>query len=312
MAIHELGRVRFQGALDDKNISALVFHGAQALIVTDEKTSLGNVLQVFDPDGDGFRAAAQGPIPLDLPGGEPEEMDLEGIAAAGDTVFIVGSHSAKRKKIDPNATVDINRKALIKPPKLEPARDVLLRVTLAADGSASAIDRTSLREFLDGTDPFRQFRGVASKENGPDIEGLAVFEDHLYVGFRGPVLRGNFTPIVRCRFGSPIEAPVTRFVNLGGRGVRDLAEVDDHLLILAGPVGDGPGSYQVYRWDGEDGVPGNGTPATSVQLLGDLPVPDGAKAEGLAVVDETPQHWDLLVVFDGLADDGIRYRVDKP
>ena len=38
-----------------------------------------------------------------------------------------------------------------------------------------------------------------------------------------------------------------------------------------------------------------------------------AKAEGLAVVAETGQHWDVLIVFDGLPDGhAVRFRVDKP
>jgi hypothetical protein len=216
MTIQELTRVHFQGALDDRNISAIVIRNEQALIVTDELTTQGNVLQIFDPDGAGFRATASGPIRLDPPGVSPKEMDLEGIAAAGDSIFIIGSHSAKRKKVDPNATVAKNREALTSAAKAEPARDMLLRLTLPTTGAAGAIDRTSLRQFLDNTEPFRSCRGTASKENGPDIEGLAVFDDHLYVGFRGPVLRGNFTPILRCRFGDPIEDPRILFVNLGG------------------------------------------------------------------------------------------------
>ena len=65
------------------------------------------------------------------------------------------------------------------------------------------------------------FGSIASKENGIDAEGLAVRDQKLYIGFRGPVLRGNFTPILRCRFGSPITEPEVLFVSLGGRGVRD-------------------------------------------------------------------------------------------
>src|SRR4030095_15559862 len=126
--------------------------------------------------------------------------------------------------------------------------------------------RASLRGFLDTTEPFKSFGAIASKENGVDAEGLAVRDQRLYIGFRGPVLRGNFTPILRCRFGSPIGEPEVLFVNLGGCGVRDLARVDGGLLILAGPVGDGLGSYQLYLWDGRDGVPGEGGPTLRAAL----------------------------------------------
>jgi hypothetical protein len=327
MSIQELARVRFRGVLDDKNISAVAFWRERALMVTDEVTSKGNVMQMFTGADDEFRAAAQGLVRLDAEPSakKPKEMDLEGIAVDGDTVFVIGSHSAKRKKVDADAGFIDNRKALTGVPTAEPARDVLLRVSLDAEGHAESIERTSLRAFLDTTEPFRSFHAIASKENGPDIEGLAVRDDQLFVGFRGPLLRGNFTPILRCRFGSPIKEPTVLFVNLGGRGVRDLAEVDDGLLILAGPVGDGPGSYQVYWWDGRDGVPGTGAPTSpddpGSRLIGDLPPLAGdagapgapPKAEGLALVAEDDQHWDVLIVFDGLADgQAVRYRISRP
>jgi len=135
------------------------------------------------------------------------------------------------------------------------------------------------------------------------------------------VLRGNFTPILRCRFGPPPTDHEILFVDLGGRGVRDLATVDDGILILAGPVGDGPGSYQLYLWDGRDMVPGTGAPTSvkdpGLRLLGDLPDPtplDGShpKAEGLAIMEAKDKPWEVLVVYDGLNDgNATRFKVDK-
>ena len=253
------------------------------------------------------------------------EMDLEGIAVDGQTVFVLGSHSSKRKKVDPAKAYARNRSALLSLPEAEPARDVLIRFELDAAGKAGPIQRTSLRSYLRATEPFKSFGIMSSKENGIDAEGLAVWNERLYIGFRGPVLRGNFTPILRCRFASPIAEPELLFVNLGGRGVRDLARVEGGLLILAGPVGDGPGSYQLYLWDGRDGVPGTGAHTSTInrglRLIGDLPNPHSdtnghktpAKAEGMALIEETSHHWKLLVVFDGLKDGhGTCFRVEKP
>jgi hypothetical protein len=340
MAIEEQARVRFHGVLDDRNVSAVALWRGRALMVTDEVTRDGNVIQMFDAAGDEFRAAAQGPIKLDAPASSPDsadpgkdatkdaakdaakkklpEMDLEGISVSGDSVFVVGSHSAKRKRVDPTKDHDKNRAALMGAPEAEPSRDVLLRIALDSEGRATVIERASLRGFLETAEPFKSCCAIASKENGPDIEGLAVVGDRLFVGFRGPVLRGNFAPVLTCKFGKPIEDPALLFVDLGGRGIRDLAEVKDGLLVLAGPVGDGPGSYQVYLWDGKDGVPGMNPPASAngngkgLRLIGDLPTVDGAKAEGLALLAEAAAHWDVLVVFDGLSDgEAIRYRVPK-
>ena len=323
-AIEKLGSLRFHGVLDDKNISAVSFWNQRALVVTDEITHKGNVVQAFEKHGDDFHAVAQWLTVLDVPGSAMEEMDLEGIAVDGQTVFVLGSHSSKRKKVKPADAYERNREALLSSPEPDPARDVLLRFELDATGKAGPIQRSSLRSYLSATEPFKSFGIMSSKENGIDAEGLAVWNQRLYVGFRGPVLRGNFTPILRCRFGSPIAEPELLFVNLGGRGVRDLARVGGGLLILAGPVGDGPGSYQLYLWDGRDGVPGTGAHTSTInpglRLIGDLPIPhsDGnghetpAKAEGMALIEETSHHWKILVVFDGLKDGhATRFRVEK-
>lgn len=107
--------------------------------------------------------------------------------------------------------------------------------------------------------------------------------------------------------------------------MRDLARVEGGLLILAGPVGDGPDSFQLYLWDGRDGVPGTGAPTSAadpaLRLIGDLPIPTSvagghevlAKPEGLALIKETSHHWEILIVFDGLKDGhATRFRVEKP
>ena len=323
-AIEKRESLRFHGMLDDKNVSAVSFWNQRALVVTDEITHKGNVVQAFEKHGDDFHAVAQWLTVLDVPGSAMEEMDLEGIAVDGQTVFVLGSHSSKRKKVDSEKAYARNRHVLLSSPEADPARDVLLRFELDATGKAGPIQRTSLRSYLSATEPFKSFGIMSSKENGIDAEGLAVWNQRLYVGFRGPVLRGNFTPILRCRFGSPIAEPELLFVNLGGRGVRDLARVGGGLLILAGPVGDGPGSYQLYLWDGQDGVPGTDAHTSTInpglRLIGDLPIPhsDGnghetpAKAEGMALIEETSHHWKILVVFDGLKDGhATRFRVEK-
>ena len=312
------GIVWLEGLVEKRNASAIAFWQGRALVVSDE-AKRGNLVQIFTADGNGHFGAT-GRVVLDPPGADPREMDLEGIAVDGSTVYVLGSHSSRRRKVDENDSRRQNRAALMSAPEAQPGRDVLLRFTFGDDGKAGTIERTSLRPYLDATEPFRSFGEVAGKENGIDLEGLAAWRGDLYVGFRGPVLRGNFTPILRCRFGSPIAAPALFFVDLGGRGVRDLAHARDGLLILAGPVGDGPGSYQLYFWDGQDGVPGCDAPAAappSLQLLGDLRPPPRqtieAKAEGIGLVDEGDRHWHILVVFDGLKDGhATRYRVAKP
>lgn len=311
--------IHFVGVLEGKNISAVAMWGERAAIVSDEKTKEnGNFLQFFQREEGGFRAVPGGVISLDVPGQPVEEFDLEGLTVEGDTAYILGSHSARRKKIEPDKKYKKNRETLMGPVTVEPARDVLLRVTLDADGRAGPIERSSLRSFLEAQEPFKSMSTLAGKENGIDAEGLALKDAYLYVGFRGPVLRGNYAPVVRMKFGAAVEPHDILFLDLAGRGVRDLVSVGEGFLVLAGPVGDGQGSYQLYHWDGKDRVPGVGSPlppdGKGLDLLGDLPMPTEGitpKAEGVALLKETAEHWELVVVFDGSAG-GARYQVQKP
>lgn len=54
--------------------------------------------------------------------------------------------------------------------------------------------------------------------------------------------------------GSPARFADPILLDLGGRGVRDLARVDSDLYILAGNP-DGGGKTHLYRWAGADTVP---------------------------------------------------------
>jgi hypothetical protein len=321
--IEELTRVHFRGILDDKNISGLSFLNRLAVVVTDEPAkSQGNFVQIFEPDGNDYRPTQSGLVKLDDPPDQkdPPEMDLEGVAVDGDTVYILGSHSWRRRKVDGKNTYAQNRKALTSPAESQPGRDVLIKLRVNPAGEVKSVERTSLRPLLQH-EPFKSFDAIASKENGIDIEGLAYFDGHLYAGFRGPVLRGNYVPVLKVRFDTLVQHHELLFVNLGGRGIRDLAHADNGLLVLAGPVGDGPGSYQLYHWDGLDTVPGADVHNPGkLLLLGDLPLPQAkkggptaAKAEGLALENESQHFWEILVVFDGVKDgQATRYRIKRP
>ncbi len=69
------------------------------------------------------------------------------------------------------------------------------------DGSPGPIERTSLRATIDSDLVLRPFANLPSKANGVEAQGLAVEGDDIYVGFRSPVLRDNFVPVMRTRFG---------------------------------------------------------------------------------------------------------------
>jgi len=95
-------------------------------------------------------------------------------------------------------------------------------------------------------------------------------------------------------------------VELGGRGIWDLARVSDGFLILAGPVGGGSASYQLYHWDGGDMVPGYGprpNPPGTLNLLGVISHPPCGDPQGIEGQLEDTKSYDIIVVFDITAKD---------
>lgn len=227
---------------------------------------------------------------------------------------MAGSHSWRRKNIYSSGRGTLSDRELRsvfedadESPEREKNRERLFRFELdPATGQAQA---GSIREIdlnhawsESANDVLKPFRGIPSKENGIDIEGLAVRDGYLYAGLRGPVLRFNYVPVLVFRFDQRDSASL-RYVQLDGYGIRSMTGVDDGFLILAGPVGDGPGGYFLYHWDGEDCFPGeirDGRAAIGrMTLLGRVPTPPDAKAEGLSVLRDGGRYYEVLVVYDG-------------
>jgi hypothetical protein len=302
-SISFLGTVKIVGNIynDDKknkNISAIEVVGDRLIVGADE----GNKIKILKYNGEGYA------IDRSISLSDDKEIDIEGIACEGSIIYVVGSHSFKREKIEEGRSYAMNRKALEK--KLSESerdqRDRLFRLQLNGNPE---IEQTSLRSIIDSNDVLRRFSQIPSKENGIDIEGIVVSNGLLYVGFRGPVLRDNWVPILKCQFAKTITQANLVFVNLGGRGVRDLTRVANGFLILAGPVGDGPGSYQIYNWDGNDCLP---DAHSQIKLLGEIPVYENTKAEGIALLNESPLDYEVIVVFDGVENGApTRFRITK-
>ncbi|MBY0464750.1 MAG: DUF3616 domain-containing protein, partial [Burkholderiales bacterium] len=97
------------------------------------------------------------------------------------------------------------------------------------------------------------------KDNGFDIEGLAVNGRRLLLGLRGPVLRGWSALLeieVEAHGGTlrlvPLDGSDTlmrkHFLQLDGLGVRDLHWHGDDLYILAGPTMVLNGDIRLFKW----------------------------------------------------------------
>jgi hypothetical protein len=282
-------------------LSGVTFWENLMIVCPDE----GAHVNVFKGRGDRYELATTLPL---LDEGD-DEIDMEGATSDGSYVYIVGSHSIRRNAVDETATYEKNRKRIAKVrPHLESYS--LFRLQLNHRGELEQKERVNLRDSLYDDAVLGPYFEVPGKENGIDIEGVAVKEGKLFVGFRGPVLRGNFAPVLSFHFTNPDDYEL-KFVDLGGRGIRDLVAVEDGFLILAGPVGEGEMAYKLFHWNGADGIPAEGETAATVAEIGEIPTTAGLKPEGLAVTGETAGEWRLLIVSDG-AGTASRWVIPKP
>ena len=162
------------------------------------------------------------------------------------------------------------------------------------------------------TSTWRLPASIPAKENGFDIEGLAVRDDRLLIGLRGPVLRGWAIVLelkvdaegseLRLRPIGPKDRPYRKhFLNLEGCGVRDLCFAGNDLLVLAGPTMALDGAIRLHRWRVPDGTADTITDEDGCRAVFDVPWRRGAdRAEGIVML---PAANELLVVYDSPAED---------
>ncbi len=339
-----IGRVplRFSGhdsAARLGELSAIAFDGDGNLWAAPDE---GAAVERLSPRKGGDYVASK-PIPLTgalhLPKSTKTEIDIEGLDVHGDALWLTGSHTSTRQKAArKNGRLDPARLAAV---SAKPDRYVVTRVPLQdgeVTGPVAHLPYTETgNSLMDALvedphfGPFLKFfkaKGnslpLASKENGFDIEGLAVRGKRIFLGLRGPVLRGWAALLEiqpdwddsepkgdKARSGLSL-VPVGRkkrlyrkhFLKLDGMGLRDLTWQDDRLLLLAGPTMDITGRQSLWALDATV-FAGEGDTITefdgkTLRSLFDLPeVIRADKAEGLAY-------------YDGLGEPGVMIAYDSP
>lgn len=291
--LEALGAITVSGEVGGPNdVSGVGFVGDFMLFASNETAHV----EVLKKDGTGYKVIAPVALGKRKPGAKEHHFDLEALAVEGDTVYAIGSHS--RVRVKPGEVA------------LAPHRDQLFRFTLAADGSATDIKSISLRPAIEANATLKPFAALPGKEGGVNVEGLAVRDGKLFVGFRSPVLKGDAVPVMVTTFDKP-DANELRFIFLGGRGVRDLTAVQGGFLVLAGPANDAVSGFQLYFWDGHDCAPG-ANPAGKCELLCKVPHENKEHPEGLAVTKEDANGYELVIVCDGPKNGNpTRYRLKK-
>ncbi len=314
-----------QGAIDaltHVNLSAVRTDGDCLWIAGDETATVERL--AIDGTGYGKHVTFRLADVLTLPGGPDDEVDVEGLARHGGYLWAIGSHSSRRKRIKAKHDGDKAMRRLAQVTD-EPSRRIVARLAITdgpdglptivretADGHTSALLPGGLTGILAGDQHLAPFLSIPGKDNGLDIEGVAVHGESLCLGLRGPVLRGWAVVIVLLPRIGPAQnvlelAPLgddgavyrTHFLDLGGLGVRDLCPDGADLLVLAGPSMNLDGPVRVYRWRGA--LDGDAPRIVRAPALGrelDLPFGDGDDhAEGIGLLEGRR----LLVVYDSPA-----------
>ncbi len=286
------------GIIAVENISAVAKMNDFIIIASDEAVDGKNHLQLLRQNPTGTYVVDHKILLF-----SGAEMDTEALAVEKNTVYAIGSHSSKRKKTKPQKSYKKNARTFNDSHIIdEPSRDQLYRIVLDNHGQVVESASLSLHTLLDDDPVFTTFSQIPSKENGVDIEGLAIKEGWLYVGFRGPVFRENHVPVLRLQFDGVAVHHSILYVRLGGRGIRGMTEVADGFLLLAGPVGDGDGTYALYFWDGHTMLAGkkrHGIQRGFVRLLGEMMPPHQKKAEGIVLMQENAHDYQVMIAYDG-------------
>ncbi len=328
-----LGRILLEFNRNDVDLwgelSAIAITPDGSLWVGSDELQTLEQLNAITPMHYGKHKGCALPKTLSLP--DPDgEIDFEGLDFDNGYLWFVGSHSQKRKRPKGKPSKDLKRLTQV---VKEPNRYALGRVAVSSKGKL--IEKGSdILPFGDADDdwegsPLMTALGkdshlgdyihhpVPSKENGLDIEGLAVRGDRIFLGLRGPVLRG-YGIILELRFDDTEKNKVKllpaagkhlyrkHIFNLQGQGIRDLCWHGDDVLILAGPTMAADGYADVFRWrsplgnkDSENADFIYELDGDSLQLMMTLPMARGYdRAEGIAI----GQCWEepcLWIVYDG-------------
>ncbi|MBC8058276.1 MAG: DUF3616 domain-containing protein [Rhizobiales bacterium] len=268
------------GSVVHTNLSGAAFTDDWLWVAGDEACGLSRLRRLDPVAGEVLRFGEARDFPLadvlDLPGMPDEEADLEGMAHADGYLWVVGSHGLKRKNAKPDrnhaenakrlakVALDGNRRLLAclpiepdtdgKPCLVREAKDGRRALRLKGDSETNLLTRAL------ADDPhFGPYMAIPGKDNGFDIEGLAVDGRRLLLGLRGPVLRGWSALIeiaVEARADQLRLVPLDdsgvllrkHFLQLDGLGIRDLHFSGDDLYILAGPTMVLNGEIRLFKW----------------------------------------------------------------
>ncbi|WP_026380155.1 DUF3616 domain-containing protein [Afifella pfennigii] len=317
-----------------EDASCIAVAGSSIFLACDETATVERVI----PDRETGKAATHENVSLgdifDLPDGPGGEMDIEGLAVADGYLWIAGSQSLKRDEPEDGLADlrdidwDPNRGFLGRVPLIDSGNGVVAPVVaiepiggeparraamLPLDGKK----KTWLRKLLADDPLLAPYLYLPAKENGLDIEGLAVRGNTVLLGLRGPVLGGHaFILVLELKETAPGVLKPKKLqgkrryrlqaVDINGQGIRDLFWQESRLLVLSGATTDLEALQSVFvleNYDPKEPLYAAG----AVKRALDLPaVRVSDHAEGIAPIDIDGETR-LLVVYDSPSTE----RIDK-
>ena len=316
-----------------EGVSSITFSGDYLWVAGDENISIQRLEKM--PDGNYGNAVTFFLRDFVSLPSLKEEADIEGMEVAENYLWLAGSHSYKRKKMraDKDPAGEFERLAKV---SLDPNRNLLARIPLVKDEQGAYVLKkecpdpddptktlraaklqhtkrkwSQLTSLLKNDEHLKHFIGLPGKDNGLDIEGLAVQGKKVFLGLRGPVLRGwaivlEMEPeegedgmLKLKRAPTSGEFYKKHFLQLKGMGIRELLTDGDDLIILAGPTMDFDGTMEVYRWKA-------GTQQEESRVVGQkdmeslLVLPPHGSEQGVNKAEGLALHKDgrLLIAYD--------------
>jgi hypothetical protein len=321
-----------------ENVSGLARIGSTLFCVCDETVSVERLLLSEDGSKFGDHRSFDLRHFFDFADKTDSEADLEGLAISDGYLWLAGPHSLKRAEPAPGQEVASFTNLV----SWDPKRAFLARIPLTEDGDGvfglarKDGERTAawvppgsgrdegLRGLLAQEGVLQPFVNLPSKENGLDIEGLAVAGSRVLLGLRGPVIAGMALIVeLHLEDAGPGTLLPTKIggrqyrlhaVDLDGAGIRDLLFDGRRLLVLSGTSQKCESVQRIFaigRLPSTGGVLAD----SAVKRLLTLPVgSEGDNAEGIALLDDkepkrllvchdTPARWRLDVGKDRLEAD---------
>jgi hypothetical protein len=324
---HLLNRIllKFKGDPIYQDLSAVLLIDDHLWVASDEATSIERLTRI-DSFTFGKHQSFELAELIDGFNDDEGEIDIEGLDYENGYLWVIGSHSTKRKKPKGEDASNLMRV------ETEKNRYLLARIPLI-DGELRQSNKKQTIACLERNDegnvlitalkqddylaPFLSTL-LPGKDNGFDIEGFALYGNTMLIGLRGPVLRGmaiileieveeSSPGILSLKtLGKTEQLYKKHFVDLNGLGVRDLRRNGKDLLILAGPTMELDGALRVFELADAFDLPDNSLTKLDngqLQTLFDIPFRPGKdRAEGVALFPGLTRSPVLLVVYDS-ADD---------